>query len=121
MLQILTPDLIHIPFNLAQSIFDSDVEETRPPPSKRIRTIATNRSSNETRKTQKSSSYVYNELTEKGHHLVKIAVYDLCEENSEKAVLNAQYVVRDIVDEVMDMVENIIRIISKKVCENVSL
>lgn len=123
MLQILSPDLIHIPFDLAQNIFESDieVEDTRPPPPKRMRnTAATKRSSSENRKTR-NSSYVYNKISGKGHHLVKIAVFDLSEENNQSVVLSAQYVCRDIIDEVMDMVENIIRIISKKVCENVAL
>ncbi|KAG7294795.1 hypothetical protein JYU34_017045 [Plutella xylostella] len=112
------------PYYYAQNMLEgleSDVEEIRNPGP----ADGGKRKSKPTRKrTAKEStlkSYVVSKAVKRGHRLVKIEVFDLneCQDtNSENAVLSAQYVVVDPVDEVMDMAENIVNKISKKMCNN---
>uniref|UniRef100_A0A1E1WJ05 Uncharacterized protein n=1 Tax=Pectinophora gossypiella TaxID=13191 RepID=A0A1E1WJ05_PECGO len=73
-------------------------------------------------KTKPLQSFVIRKEPRKGIRLIKITIQDLIEEassspqtaDSDSVVLNAQYVVKDAVDDIFDQTENIVNKISKK-------
>lgn len=81
------------------------------------------------RKSQKkrkaSSSYIITKIPRKGRHKIKIEIIDLNPQIGsstplENVAVSAQYIVCDVVDEIMDMSENLIKKICKKVCDDSS-
>lgn len=64
-----------------------------------------------------SSSFVIRKEPGKAHHLIKISIYDLSDNNvdhSDSACVNVQYQVKDNYDEIMDETEYLIGKIVKK-------
>lgn len=82
------------------------------------------KSKRETAKPRKlhEKSYVIHSNKKKGRRLIQIKVFDLLSDDSEESlVLNTQYVVRDMMDDVMDDTESVIRKISKKLCSDIDI
>ncbi|KAG7294968.1 hypothetical protein JYU34_006886 [Plutella xylostella] len=101
---------------------DSDVELVRPVPQpqnivkKRLKT-----SRKRTAKEMMTSSFVKCNTMRKGNRVIKIEVYDLneCQDTtSESAVVSCQWVCEDPMDEILDLTENLIKKITKKMCDN---
>lgn len=68
-------------------------------------------------------SFVISKEPRRGIHLIKIKVIDLTmdsqqslDSDNDESILSAQYVVKDAVDEIMDLTESVINKISKKLC-----
>lgn len=135
MLQLLTPNLamnsmlspdLHDSNYIGRIIFESDVEERTEgnPPSENKILRKRNRATTSRKRsaTAPYTSYVKSKSTSRPHHLIKIEVFDLMESeetNSGDSVLSAQYVVTDVVDDIFDSTETLVRKISKRISENV--
>lgn len=68
------------------------------------------------------SSYVITKAPRRALRMIKIEIIDItgpqtCT-NSEDSVVSVQYVVSEPVDEIMDMSENLVSKICKKLCNN---
>lgn len=64
-------------------------------------------------------SFMISKGRNKGHKLIQIKVIDLTSrEKEDDIVLSAQYVVKDIVDEVLNDTQNVLKKISKKLCDD---
>lgn len=82
----------------------------------------------EKRKRQNSAkSFVMSRLHQRGIKLIKISVIDLCNNNiqpsdsdsdSENIIINAQYIVKDAMDSVMDETESLVKKISKSLIDS---
>ncbi|KOB71782.1 hypothetical protein OBRU01_13313 [Operophtera brumata] len=94
-------------------LFDfTDAEEKSPNP-KKTKTLKRKSHKNKT-------SFVMNNTTRKGPRLIKIEVRDISvtDDNVDKTILKAQYIVIDHHDEIMDMTESVVNKISKNLCES---
>lgn len=79
------------------------------------------------KKQNSNKSFVMSKLQRRGIKLIKISVIDLCNNNSqesdsdsdpENVILCAQYIVKDVVDSVMDETECLVKKISKSLIDN---
>lgn len=71
----------------------------------------------ERRRKLQRSSFVLNRTAQcNGRRLIQIKVMDISD-NSDKVILSAQYVVRDIIDNILDQTERIIRNISENLSQ----
>lgn len=81
------------------------------------------------KKRNSTKSFVMNRHHRQGLKLIKIQVIDLCNNNntiqssdsdndSENILINAQYIVTDVVDSVMDETESLVKKISKSLIVN---
>lgn len=86
-----------------------------------------NREINKKKSTSAPKSYVISQKPNRPLRLVKILVYDMSETNNlnidyvreDSAVLSAQYVVTETIDEVMDQTESLINKISKMLTNSI--
>lgn len=109
-------------YQCGQNWFDSDVEEVRPPSPHQIVLKKKNKPSRKRQADDDTTSFVIRKSPRKGHRLVKIEVIDLNRSSdSECVILKAQYVVMDPVDEIIDLTENLVRKISKTMCDSNSM
>lgn len=102
--------------------------ELAPPPRDKKQRQTRDRSGGVKKKQLRSStSFVINNDTRKGIKLIQIKVLDLIKEptmssktesEDDNMVFNAQYVVRELHDEIMDLTESVVRKISKKLCND---
>lgn len=76
-------------------------------------------------KKQPTKSFVMSKLHRRGIKLIKISVIDLCNNNtsdsdsdSENVIINAQYIVKDAIDSVMDDTESLVKKISKSLIDS---
>ena len=64
---------------------------------------------------KQSVSYVISNAARRGHRVIKLQIFDYDEKNDVNCEsVRVQYVVVDPIDEVMDLTENVIKKISKK-------
>lgn len=71
-------------------------------------------------KKNKSRSYISSKQSNKtGMKLIQIKIIDLTKqiENDDNIILNTQYVVTDVMDDILDHTESVVRKISKKICD----
>lgn len=78
------------------------------------------------KKRKATSSFIITKVPRKGHHKIKIEIIDLNAQTgsstpSNDVAVSAQYIVCDVVDEIMDMSENLIKKICKKICDDSSV
>lgn len=116
------------PFYYAQNIFDSDVEEVRPPspptPHPIHQTRITTNTQHKKRKSweEKNFSFVKKRVIRKGIQLIKIEVIDLEQQQRgdilPSPTLSASHVVVDPGDDILNSVENIISKISKRISDS---
>lgn len=80
------------------------------------------------KKQKPNKSFVMSRLQRRGIKLIKISVVDLCNNNSqtidsdsdsENVIMNAQYIVQDCIDSVMDDTECLVKKISKSLIDTV--
>lgn len=79
------------------------------------------------KKQKPTKSFVMSRLQRRGIKLIKISVVDLCNNNpqasdtdsdSENVIIDAQYIVKDAIDSVMDETESLVKKISKSLIDS---
>lgn len=78
------------------------------------------------KKQKPSKSFVMSRIQQRGIRLIKISVVDLSnnpqtsdsESDSENVIINAQYIVKDAIDSVMDETESLVKKISKSLIDS---
>lgn len=64
-------------------------------------------------------SHIISKKSKQGQKLIQIKITDLTsqDENDDNVIVNTQYVVTDVMDEILDHTEAVVRKISKKICD----
>lgn len=116
------------PFRTASAFEQACPELCRPARKERQPKPVPKRKNSKCKKSRlRGASYVINNEIQKGIRLIKIKVIDICdkspvksntESEEENIVLSAQYVVKDVLDDIMDDTETVIRKICKKISDN---
>lgn len=108
--------------NMLAGLTDSEVEEIVEYPLAQPSTVTSKKKAKNLKKRSapepsSSTSFVMSK-TRKGSRLIKIQVLDLMEKDGENIIVSAQHAVIDPIDEILDITENLIKKISKKLCND---